>query len=124
MENLYKPNVNTSTVDDLISGTLVTAKVVPVTVTGTGIVKRGTLLSSEDGETYEADAENIQCVLLADVNADDPDSNVGPAAFGGEFNQIKIEEVMGEELTPLAVHNARIGSRIFIAPMNPAPEAF
>jgi hypothetical protein len=110
-ENLFKPNVDTSVVDNLISGTLVTAKVVPVTVTGTGIVKRGTLLSSSDGENFAADA-------------DDPDSNVGPAAFGGEFNQNKIEDVMSVTLTPLAIHKARIGARIFIAPMNPAPETF
>ena len=129
MENLYKPNVDTSTVDDLISGTLVTAKVVSVTVTGTGIVKRGTLLWSEDGETFEAydpadEDMDIQCVLLQDVDADDSDSNVGATAFGGEFNQNKIEDVMGEDISPVAIHKARLGARIFIAPMNPAPEEF
>jgi len=124
MENLYKSNVDTSVVDDLISGTLVTSKVVAVKVTGTGTVKRGTLLSSDDGENYSADAENIECVLLQDVDADDPDSNVGAAAFGGEFNQTRIEAAMGEELSPLAIHKARIGSRIFIAPMNPTPEEY
>lgn len=124
MQNLFNPNVDASTVDDLVSGTLVTAKVVPVTVTGTGIVKRGTLLSSSDGESFAADANDIQCVLLQDVDADDPDSNIGPAAFGGEFNQNKIEAVMGVDLTPEAIHKARIGARIFIAPMNPAPEPF
>jgi hypothetical protein len=123
MENLFKPNVDTSVVDNLISGTLAQAKVIPVKVTGTGIVKRGTLLSSDDGISYEADAENIQAVLLLDVNAADPDSNEGPAAFGGEFNQRKIEEVMGVTLTDVAIHEAR-GRQIFIAPMNPAPEAF
>ena len=124
MENLYKPDVDESVVDNLISGTLVTAKVIPVKVTGNGIVKRGTLLSSANGVDYAADEEDIQAVLLLDVNASDPDSNVGPAAFGGEFNQNRIEEVMGVTLTASAIHKARIGARIFIAPMNPAPEVF
>ena len=123
MKNLFSSNVDTSVVDDLISGTLVTSKVVGVKVTGTGIVKRGTLLSSDDGENFSANAEEIECVLLEDVDADDPDSNEGAAAFGGEFNQNRIEDVMGVELSPLAIHKARIGPRIFIAPMNPAPES-
>jgi hypothetical protein len=122
MANLYKPNVDTSVVDNLISGTLAQAKVLPVKVTGSGIVKRGTLLSSEDGVEYAADAENIQAILLLDVNTAEPDAE-GPAAFGGEFNQNKIEEVMGATLTDEAIHEAR-GRQIFIAPMNPAPEAF
>jgi hypothetical protein len=123
MANLFKPNVDTSVVDNLISGTLAQAKVLPVKVAGTGIVKRGTLLSSTNGVDYGASATDIQAILLLDVNANDPDSNVGPAAFGGEFNQNKIEEVMGVTLTDVAIHQAR-GRQIFIAPMNPAPEAF
>jgi hypothetical protein len=137
MENLFKPNANESIVDNLISGTLAQAKVEPVAVTGTGIVKRGTLLYSEDGETFAAwdpdgkteiaaDVEvpqEIQAVLLADVDAQDPDSNIGPAAFGGEFNQNKIEEVMGIALDAAAILAAR-AKQIFIAPMNPAPETF
>jgi hypothetical protein len=141
MENLFKPNVNESIVDNLISGTLAQAKVEPVTITGTGIVKRGTLLYSEDGETFtawdpdgmveiETEGEDtvkfpheIQAVLLADVDAEDEDSNVGPAAFGGEFNQNKIEEVMGITLGAAAILAAR-AKQIFIAPMNLAPETF
>ena len=130
MENLFNPNVNESVVDNLISGTLAQAKVEPVTITGNGIVKRGTLLFSEDGETFKAydpaendPAEEIQAVLLADVNAADSDSNVGPAAFGGEFNQNKIEEVMGITLDAAVILAAR-AKQIFIAPMNPAPETF
>jgi hypothetical protein len=127
MENLFKPNVDTSVVDNLISGTLAQAKVLPVTVTGTGVVKRGTLLYSADGKNFKAFdpavVEEIQAVLLADVNAADADSNVGPAAFGGEFNQKKIEEVMEIDLSAAAIHAART-KQIFIAPMNPAPEAF
>jgi hypothetical protein len=142
MENLFKPNVNESVVDNLISGTLAQAKVESVTITGTGIVKRGTLLYSADGETFAAwdpdgtveiateggedsvrSPQEIQAVLLADVDAEDEDSNVGPAAFGGEFNQNKIEEVMGITLSATAILAAR-AKQIFIAPMNPAPETF
>jgi hypothetical protein len=135
MKNLFSSNVDLSKVDDLVSGTLVPSKVLPVTVTGTGIVKRGTLLYSEDGETFvafegrDADPDNditadeIQAVLLLDVDADDTDSNVGPAAFSGEFNQNVIEKVMEMTLTPIAVHNAR-AKQLYIAPMNPAPETF
>jgi hypothetical protein len=137
MKNLFNPNANESVVDNLISGTLAQAKVEPVTITGTGIVKRGTLLYSEDGETFAAwnpagtveiaaDVEvpqEIQAVLLADVDAEDEDSNIGPAAFGGEFNQNKIEEVMDITLDAAAILKAR-AKQIFIAPMNPAPETF
>ena len=122
MGNLFKPNVDTSVVDNLISGTLAQAKVLPVKITGSGIVKRGTLLSSADGVEYISDPECIQAILLLDVNTDEPDAE-GPAAFGGEFNQNKIEEVMGVSLTDAAIHEAR-GRQIFIAPMNPAPEPF
>jgi len=136
MENLYKSNVDTSTVDDLVSGTSVPAKVWPVTITGTGIVKRGTLLARDPGETsyrpykepYEEDEEIIRdvirAVLLQDVKADDPDENEGAAAFSGEFNQNKIEEVMGITVDPEDILDAAEGKKIYIAPMNPAPEAF
>jgi hypothetical protein len=137
MENLFKPNVNESVVDNLISGTLAQAKVEQVTITGTGIVKRGTLLYSGDGETFAEwnpsgtveiaeDVEvpqEIQAVLLADVDATDENSNIGPAAFGGEFNQNKIEEVMGITLEAAVILAAR-AKQIFIAPMNPAPGTF
>jgi hypothetical protein len=124
MKNLFQPNVDTSVVDNLVSGTLIPSKLVEVRVGGTGIVKRGTLLSSEDGVTYTADAENPQCVLWLDANADDEHESVSPAAFGGEFNQNYIEEVMDVELTPATILEARMGPSLFIAPMNPAPEVF
>ena len=127
---MFKNDVDTSVVDNLISGTLAQAKVIPVTVAGGGVVKRGTLLFSEDGEEfvkYDPVADDpeheIQAVLLADVNADDSDSNIGPAAFGGEFNQNVIETVMDFTLSAAAINLAR-AKQIFIAPMNPAPEAF
>jgi len=127
MKNLFSPNVNVSKVDNLVSGTLVPSKVWPVTVTGTGIVKRGTLLTRDDGETeYRAyeDGDVIKAVLLLDVDTDDPDENVGPAAFSGEFNQNKIEEVMDLDLDQGALYDAAEDKKIYIAPMNPAPETF
>ena len=127
MKNLFSPNVDLSKVDNLVSGTLVPSKVWPVTVTGTGIVKRGTLLTREAGETtykpYE-DGNVIKAVLLLDVDTDDPDETEGPAAFSGEFNQNRIEEVMDITIDPEAILDAAEDKEIYIAPMNPAPETF
>ena len=127
MKNLFSPNVDLSKVDNLVSGTLIPSKVWPVTVTGTGIVKRGTLLTREAGETsykpYE-DGDVIRAVLLLDVDTGDPDESEGPVAFSGEFNQNKIEEVMGITLDPEAILDAAEDKEIYIAPMNPAPETF
>ena len=124
MSNLYNKNVDTSNVDNLVSGTLIPSKVLPVKVGGTGVVKRGTTLTSSDGETFTKSATAIQAVLLTDVDASSETENVGAAAFGGEFNQNVIDKVMGAALTDTASHQARINGRIFIEPMNAAPEAF
>jgi len=127
MKNLYSSDVDLSKVDNLVSGTLVPSKVWPVTVTGTGTVKRGTLLTRNAGETsYRAytSGAKIRAVLLLDVDTDDPDENEGPVAFGGEFNQNKIEEVMGITLSLEAILDAAEDKEIYIAPMNPAPETF
>jgi hypothetical protein len=116
-----------SKVDNLVSGTLIPSKVWAVPVAGTGIIKRGTLLARDSGETeyrpYE-DGDVIRAILLLDFDADDPDETEGAAAFGGEFNQKKIEEVMGIALDPEAVLDAAEDKEIYIAPMNPAPETF
>ena len=127
MKNLFSPNVDLSKVDNLVSGTLIPSKVWPVTVTGTGIVKRGTLLTRGASETSYRTctaSDPIRAILLLDVDTDDPDENEGPAAFGGEFNQNKIEEVMGITIAPVAILNAAEDKEIYIAPMNPAPETF
>jgi len=127
MKNLFSPDVDLSKVDNLVSGTLVPSKVWPVTVTGTGIVKRGTLLTREAGETtYKAyeDGDVIKAVLLLDVDTNDPDESIGPAAFSGEFNQNKIEEVMDFTLDAEAILDAAEDKEIYIAPMNSAPETF
>jgi hypothetical protein len=127
MKNLFSSNVDVSKVDDLVSGTLVTSKVWPVTVTGTGIVKRGTLLTRDSGVTeyrpYE-DGDTIKAVLLLDVDTDDPDEKEGPAAFCGEFNQNRIEKVMDITLDEAAILDAAEDKEIYIARMNPAPETF
>jgi hypothetical protein len=124
MLNLYQKNIDESTVDNLVSGTLAQEKIIPVTVAGTGIVKRGTLLKSADGVSYVADTTSAaRCVLLLDADASDPDEAVKPAAFGGEFNQNKIEEAMETTIPVLTVADLR-AKQIFIAPMNPAPEPY
>jgi len=127
MKNLFSPDVDLSKVDNLVSGTLIPSKVWPVTVTGSGVIKRGTLLTRSAGETsYKkyTDGDKIRAVLLLDVDVDDPDENEGVVAFGGEFNQNKIEEVMEITIAPEAILDAAEDKEIYIAPMNPAPETF
>lgn len=127
MKNLYSKNVDRSTVDNLISGTLVPCKVVAAELAlGTGVVPRGTLLTSSDGETFSpyTATDEIHGVLMLDIDAADEDEVIGaPVAFSGEFNQNVIEEVGGVDLTPLAIFKAR-ARQIYIAPMEPAPEAY
>jgi hypothetical protein len=127
MRNLYNPQISQSEVDDLYNGTLIPRKVRPVTVAGTGIIKRGTPLTSEDGATFvkftpgqgpgtgtvEDDVVSLALnhgilgILLFDVDADDEDE-AGGAVLGisGEFNQKKIEEVLGDELDPADIMEA------------------
>jgi hypothetical protein len=127
MRNLYTPEVRQSNVDDLYNGTLIPRKVRPVAVEGTGVLKRGLPLTSEDGVTFTAFvpgqgpgtvADNsgdltltlnngILGILLFDVDADDAEE-AGNAVLGisGEFNQNKIEEVLGDELDPADIMQA------------------
>jgi hypothetical protein len=123
MRNLYNPEVSQSLVDDLYNGTLIPRKVRPVTVDGTGIIKRGTPLTSEDGVTFvkftpgqgPGSVNNntlvlnhgIIGILLIDVDADDEDEASGAVlGISGEFNQNKIEEALGDELEPADVMDA------------------
>ncbi|MDR1704865.1 MAG: hypothetical protein LBS19_09330 [Clostridiales bacterium] len=126
MKNLYSPNVDASTVDNLVSGTLIPCKVISGELeAGGGILLRGTLLTAEDDGTYTkyADGE-INGVLLNDVDTDDDDERLSAAvACCGEFNQNKIDEVMGAE-TPAAAIVAARKQQLYIAPMEPAPEAY
>jgi hypothetical protein len=139
MRNLFNPEVSQSAVDDLYNGTLIPRKVRPVTVQGTGVIKRGTPLTSEDGVTFTAfepgqgpgtiDVEGetltlnhgIIGILLFDVDADDADE-AGGAVLGisGEFNQNKIEEALGVELDPVDVMEAW-GRNIHIEANNTYP---
>jgi hypothetical protein len=125
MRNLYNPEISQSTVDDLYNGTLIPRKTRPVTVSGTGILKRGLPLTSEDGITFTAFFpgqgpgtveegtlalalnNGILGILLFDVDADD-EEEAGNAVLGisGEFNQNKIEEVLDDELDPADIMQA------------------
>jgi hypothetical protein len=104
MRNLYNPETFQSEVDDLYNGTLIPRKVVPVTVEGEGIIKRGTPLTSEDGITFVKFIPGegpIFGILLFDVDADDEDEASGAVlGISGEFNKNKIEEVIDDELDP------------------------
>jgi hypothetical protein len=142
MRNLYNPQTFQSSVDDLYNGTLIPRKVRPVTVSGTGIIKRGTPLTSQDGVTFvkftpgqgpgevtEPEANTfaltlnygILGILLFDVDADD-DGEASGAVLGisGEFNQNKIEEALGGELDPIDIMEAW-GRNIHIEANNTYP---
>jgi len=123
--NLYRPDVDGSTVDNLVSGTLIPLKLLDVTLAdGSGIVKRGTPLTSTNGVTYmpiSGSSEEIKCILFNDVDvANEFERGSAAAAFSGEFNQNVIEEVMGAGLTPLQLADAK-DKQIFVRPQNPAP---
>jgi hypothetical protein len=131
MRNLYNPETYQSSVDDLYNGTLIPRKVRPVAVGGTGVIKRGTPLTSEDGVTFikftpgqgpgtgtgpvAANVANVDLtlnygilgILLFDVDADDEDEASGAVlGISGEFNRNKIEEALGDELDPVAIMEA------------------
>jgi len=123
--NLFNPQVNQSTVDDLYNGTLIPRKTRPVAVSGTGIIKRGTPLVSADGETFtvwEA-GEIIRGILLYDIDTTETEEAQN-AVLGtsGEFNQNKIEEALGDELDPEAIMEAW-GRFIIIEPDYKYPDA-
>jgi hypothetical protein len=127
MRNLYNPEISQSAVDDLFNGTLIPRKTRPVAVEGTGILKRGLPLTSEDGITFTAfvpgqgpgtveDIEDVLTltlnngiigILLFDVDADDEEeARNAVLGISGEFNRNKIEGVLGEKLDPADVMQA------------------
>jgi hypothetical protein len=128
MRNLYTPEVSQSTVDDLYNGTLIPRKTRPVAVSGTGILKRGLPLTSEDGSTFTAFVpgqgpgtvageavdglvltinHGIIGILLFDVDADDEEeAHNAVLGISGEFNQNKIEEALDDELDAVAIMEA------------------
>jgi len=124
--NLFAPDVDQSTVDNLCSGTLIPDKRIPhlIGVTPGTLVRRGTTLKTDDGISYEPSIEDIACILFRDVESADPVEYNGVAVYTiGEFNQNVIEEVMGAPIDPLELEKAR-SRLIYIAPMYPAPEPF
>lgn len=128
MKNLYSAGTDTSTVDNLVSGTLVPCKMISAPLAaGTGVLPRGTLLTAGEDGTYSAAKEEavvIDGILWLDKDISDPDEIVAvPIAASGEFNQNKIEEATGFNLTVAQIQNAR-GKQIYIAPMNPESETF
>ena len=126
MRNLYKKDVDLTTVDNLVSGTLVPCKVIAAPLSaGTGILPRGTLLTAAAGGSYgKATGTDVHGVLLLDIDISDADERVGaPIACSGEFNQNKIEEAMDATVAIGTILNGR-ARQIYIAPMAPAPEAF
>ena len=99
--NLFHPEIAQSETDDLYNGTLIPRIARPVVLSGTGVIKRGTPLTSEDGVTFVkftpgqgpgtgtgpvasnvADVEltlnyGILGILLFDVDADDENEASG-----------------------------------------------
>jgi len=105
--NLFNPLIAQSDTDDLYNGTLIFRVTRPVALSGTGIIKRGTPLTSTDGETFEASGTDIMGILLFDVDMSETEEAAN-AVLGltGEFNQNKIEEALGEDLDPAEVAKA------------------
>jgi hypothetical protein len=138
MRNLFNPETFQSSVDDLYNGTLIPRKFRPVTVAGTGVIKRGTPLTGSGSVfvqltpgqgpgTIDADDEvliynyGIVGILLFDVDTND-EEEAGNAVMGisGEFNQNKIEEALGAELDPEDIMRAW-GRNIHIEKNNTYP---
>jgi len=130
MINLYRPNIDESTVDNLISGTRIPTKHIAHELEGTGVVKRGTPLTTADGEVFTPSATDIRAILMNDVDTSIPEESMEVAVYrNGEYNQNVIEAALqeagllaaGTNLDPLEIENAR-AFQIFIAPQHPAPE--
>jgi len=136
VRNLFKPFIAQSETDDLFNGTLIPRKTRPVALSGAGVIKRGTPLTSEDGQTFKVwapsttDAESgetvcqpIVGILLFDVDTEETEEAENAClCISGEFNQNKIEEALGGELEAYAVMEAW-GKQIHIEPSYEYPEA-
>lgn len=123
MINLFKPNIAQSETDDLYNGTKVFRKYRPVKLGETGIVKRGSPLTSTDGITYTVSGTDIKGILIFDVDCDIPEeaenANMG---LTGEFNQNKLEEALGAAIDPEEIQTAW-GKQIHIEPSYEYPHA-
>jgi hypothetical protein len=123
--NLFHPEIAQSETDDLYNGTTIPRLTRPVALSGEGVIKRGTPLTSKDGVTFvkftpgqgpgviDVDEETLTInhgiigILLLDVDTEE-EEEAGGAVLGisGEFNQNKIEEALGDELDPLDIMEA------------------
>ena len=109
--NLFHPEISQSETDDLFNGTLIPRKYRPVAIDSAvdGIVKRGTPLTSEDGETFTVweEGAEIKGILIFDIDTSETEE-AGNAvlAVSGEFNRNKIEEALGSDLDELSVMDA------------------
>lgn len=107
--NLYHPNIAQSEIDDLYNGTTIPRMIKPVSLSGTGKIKRGTPLTSEDGETFSiwSEGKSIIGILLFDIDTTETEEAENAAlGISGEFNQNKIEEALGDELTSISIMDA------------------
>ena len=107
--NLFNPEIDQSKTDDLFNGTLIPRVPRPVAVEGDGVLKRGTPLISEDGETFTVwePGEIIRGILLFDIDTEETEEAENAVLMvSGEFNRNKIEEALGESLDPDAVMEA------------------
>jgi hypothetical protein len=119
--NLFHPEIAQSETDDLYNGTSIPRLTRPVAVTGDGVIKRGTPLASDDGETFsvwgpvetEVDEETvvtlpvIRGILLFDIDTSETEEAANAVlGISGEFNQNKIEDALGEELDAKAIMEA------------------
>jgi hypothetical protein len=123
--NLFYPEIAHSETDDLYNGTLIPRLTRPVVLSGEGVIKRGTPLTTEDGVTFvkfipgqspgtgtgpvTTGTANVELtlnygiigILLFDVDTDDEEeAESAVLGISGEFNQNKIEEALGDELDP------------------------
>lgn len=111
--NLFNPEIAQSETDDLYNGTTIARLTRPVALSGDGVIKRGTPLASEDGETFtvwensEEEDIPIRGILLFDVDTSETEEAQNAVlGISGEFNQNKIEEALGEELDAKAIMEA------------------
>lgn len=95
MRNLYHPVIAQSETDDLYNGTLIPRKYWPAAVSGSGIIPRGSPLTTDDGVTFTVSTENIMAILIFDIDTDETEEAQNAClGISGEFNKNKIEEAL------------------------------
>jgi hypothetical protein len=107
--NLFHPEIAQSETDDLYNGTIIPRLTRPVKLSGTGVIKRGTPLTSADGETFTVweESEPIIGILLFDIDTSETEEAENAVlGISGEFNQNKINEALDDELTAASIMGA------------------